>query len=381
MSPSDPQNRVHEKWMARCIALAQRGYGYASPNPFVGSVIVDEDGEVLGEGWHQEYGSAHAERNAIWDAEKKHNGDKLKQATLYVNLEPCSHFGKTPPCSHLVLEKEIPRVVIGMVDPYEKVSGRGIQMLRDKGVEVCVGVLQAECERLNEAFSHHMATGRPLVNLKMAQTLDGNIATANGDSRWVSGKASRTLVHEWRSQLDAVLIGAGTALADNPSLTVRHVSGRHPFRVVLDRLGKLPASLHLFSDDLVEKTIAVTAAGIEPTYKNQLIQAGGQHLQVEETNAHLDLVKILESLGKSTENRSAFQSVLVEAGPSLATAFLQQDLVDQFNLFIAPKLVGAGTPTLHNLSISQMAEAYTFAETRWAPIGNDMLFQGFRRKF
>ncbi len=378
---SDPQNRIHEQWMARCIALARRGYGHVSPNPLVGSVIVDEQGDVLGEGWHQAYGGPHAERNAVWAAEKEHDSEKLKNATLYVNLEPCSHYGKTPPCSRLILEKGIPRVVVGMVDPYEKVSGRGIEMLRDAGVEVCVGVLNAECQRLNEAFSHHLETGRPLVNLKIAQTLDGYIATSQGDSQWVSGEQSRTLVHTWRSQLDAVLIGAGTALTDNPSLTVRHTSGRHPYRVVLDRTGQLPTSLNLFTDDFVDKTIAVVRKGVEPAYAESLIDAGGSCLQVNEPDGHLDLVEILDLLGQADENRRAFQSILVEAGPGLATTFIQQDLVDHFNLFIAPKLIGSGKPTLYDLSIKKMTNAHTFAEAQWQQVGEDMLFQGYRRKF
>ena len=352
-----------------------------SPNPLVGSVIIDDHGEVLGEGWHQAYGGPHAERNAVWAAEQEHDSEKLRNATLYVNLEPCSHYGKTPPCSELILEKGIPRVVIGMVDPYEKVSGNGIQMLRDAGVEVCVGILRAECERLNEAFSHHLETGRPLVNLKIAQTLDGHIATTQGDSRWVSGEQSRALVHTWRSQLDAVLIGSGTALADNPSLTVRHVSGRHPYRVVLDREGQLPATINLFTDDFVDKTIAIVGKGTEPAYAKALIDAGGFCLQVGESNGHLDLTEILDLLGQSDENRRAFQSILVEAGPGLATAFLQQNLVDHLNLFIAPKLIGSGNPTLYDLSIEQMADAYTFAESHWQQVGEDMLFQGYRRKF
>ena len=192
---------------------------------------------------------------------------------------------------------------------------------------------------------------------------------------------SRTLVHTWRSQLDAVLIGAGTALTDNPSLTVRHTSGRHPYRVVLDRTGQLPTSLNLFTDDFVDKTIAVVRKGVEPAYAESLIDAGGSCLQVNEPDGHLDLVEILDLLGQADENRRAFQSILVEAGPGLATTFIQQDLVDHFNLFIAPKLIGSGKPTLYDLSIKKMTNAHTFAEAQWQQVGEDMLFQGYRRKF
>ncbi len=347
----------------------------------VGSVIIGEHGEVLGEGWHRAYGGPHAERNAIADAEAKYGAAALKKATIYVNLEPCSHFGKTPPCSLQIIEKQIPHVVVGMIDPYVKVSGKGIAALEANGIKVCIGVLEAACQRLNEAFTHHLATGRPLVTLKMAQTLDGHIATTSGDSRWVSGASSRTLVHHWRTELDAVLIGSGTALADNPALTVRHVAGRHPYRVVLDRTGSLPATLNLFVDDYASKTIAITGPAATPAYRNVLEEAGGCVMQVEEKNGHLDLLEIFQIFGSNHENRRAFQSVLVEAGPGLATALFEADLVDRLKLFIAPKLIGAGVPTLHGLSIDKMKNARTFAETAWQQVGDDMLFEGYRRSY
>lgn len=381
MPPTAPALDVHEQRMAQCISLAKRGQGHASPNPLVGSVLVDAQGQTLGEGWHKAYGGAHAERNAIADAESRHGAGVLETATLYVNLEPCSHYGKTPPCAELVLEKRIPRVVIGMVDPSKKVSGRGIKMLQDAGVEVCVGVLQAECQRLNEPFTHHQQTGRPLVTLKMAQTLDGQIATASGDSRWVSGTASRKLVHQWRATLDAVLVGRGTALADDPSLTVRHVDGRQPYRIVLDRTGSLPASLQVFSDEHAAKTIVVTAQATTPAYAHQLAQAGGELIQAQVTDGKLNLLDVFHRLGKSNSQRKGLQTVLVEAGPGLATALFQQKLVDRFYLFIAPKLVGQGTPTLHALGINVMQDAHQFAASSWQPVGEDMLFKGFRQTF
>ncbi len=367
--------------MAHCLELARHGLGHVSPNPLVGSILVDARDNVLGEGWHQKYGGPHAEQNAISNAEELHGSEALKDTTLYVNLEPCSHYGKTPPCAHLILEKGIPRVVIGMVDPFEKVSGRGIQLLRERGVEVCVGVLQARCERLNEAFSHHLATGKPLVHLKIAQTLDGRIATLTGDARWVSGKTSRTLMHEWRSEIDAILVGQGTALADDPALTVRHTEGRQPVRIVLDRTGRLPADLQLFSDAFAHKTIAVVSRKYSPAYSTKLEAAGGAVMCVKEKEGHLDLEDLLARLGASADRRCGIQSVLVEAGPSLATALFEQNLVDIFHLFIAPKILGQGKPTLEGLSITRMADAMTFAETRWMKVGEDMLFQGFRKKF
>lgn len=373
-----PENSIHTRWMARCLELAKRGAGHVSPNPMVGSVIVGENGTVLGEGWHRAFGGPHAERNAIEAAEKAHGPEALKRATLYVNLEPCSHYGKTPPCSLQIIEKQIPRVVVGMIDPYVRVSGKGIAALKAHGIEVCYGIMENECQRLNRAFTHHLSTSRPLITLKMAQTLDGCIATRTGDSKWISGKAARTLVHQWRAELDAILIGSGTALADDPSLTVRHVSGRQPWRVVLDRSGSLPAQLHLFTDDFAAQTIAITGPGATPAYQQALEAAGGCVLQIPEKDGHLDLNEVLRVLGSPSENRRAFQSVLVEAGPGLATALFEADLVDRLKLFIAPRIIGAGAPTLHDLGIDHMKDARTFTESHWRQVGEDILFEGYR---
>ncbi|NBB75652.1 MAG: bifunctional diaminohydroxyphosphoribosylaminopyrimidine deaminase/5-amino-6-(5-phosphoribosylamino)uracil reductase RibD [Bacteroidetes bacterium] len=368
--------------MQRCLALASRGAGAVSPNPMVGAVLVAPDGTVLGEGWHQAYGGPHAEVHALHDAEAQHGPEALRDATLYVNLEPCSHHGKTPPCTDLIIEKRIPRVVVGMEDPFPAVGGQGIERLRTHGVEVETGVREADCQRLNEAFVHHVETGRPLVTLKIAQTLDGCIATRTGDSQWISGTAARTLVHRWRSELDGVLVGRGTAEADDPRLTVRHVDGRQPVRLVLDRTGALPPDRALFTDAHADHTIAVVGEGHGmPEYADALRDAGGHVLRIPETEAgHLNLTALLTRLGKDG-GRSAppMQSLLVEAGPGLATALFRQDLVDRFLCFVAPKLVGDGMPSLRSLGIEQMDDALTFAESTWEPVGDDLLFRGYRR--
>jgi diaminohydroxyphosphoribosylaminopyrimidine deaminase/5-amino-6-(5-phosphoribosylamino)uracil reductase len=368
--------------MHRCLNLARRGAGTVSPNPMVGAILVAPDGSVLGEGWHQQYGGPHAEVHAIHDAEAQYGAEALQDATLYVNLEPCSHHGKTPPCTDLIIEKRIPRVVVGMEDPFPAVGGQGIERLREHGVDVTVGVLEAHSKRLNEAFIHHVETGRPLVTLKMAQTLDGCIATRTGDSQWISGKAARTLVHQWRGELDGVLVGSGTAQADDPRLTVRHVDGRQPLRIVLDRIGALPADRTLFTDDHAHYTIAVVGEGHGmPGYAETLKDAGGHMLRIPETEAdHLNLKALLTRLGKDG-GRSAtpMQSLLVEAGPGLASALVRQNLVDRFFCFVAPKLIGDGLPSLHSLGIDRMADALTFAASTWETVGNDLLFRGYQR--
>lgn len=368
--------------MQHCLDLAERGAGAVSPNPMVGAVLVAPDGSVLGEGCHRQYGGPHAEVHAVHDAEAQHGTEVLQDATLYVNLEPCNHHGKTPPCTDLILEKRIPRVVVGMEDPFPAVGGQGIDRLREHGVDVTVGVLEADSKRLNEAFIQHVETGRPLLTLKIAQTLDGCIATRTGDSQWVSGTAARTLVHRWRSELDGVLVGRGTAQADDPRLTVRHVEGRQPVRLVLDRTGTLPADRRLFTDDLADHTMAVVGEGHGmPDYADVLKESGGHVLRIPETEAgHLNLKALLTRLGKDGgRGAPPMQSLLVEAGPGLATALFQQDLVDRFFCFVAPKLVGGGMPSLRSLGIDRMADALTFAESAWDTVGNDLLFRGYRR--
>ena len=367
--------------MQRCLELARHGAGRVSPNPMVGAVLVAEDGTVLGEGWHREYGRQHAEPIAVEEAEKRHGPAALREATLYVNLEPCSHHGKTPPCADLVVEKDIPRVVAGMEDPNPQVAGRSVRRLRARGIDVRVGVLEEQCRRLNEAFIHHVQTGRPLVTLKTAQTLDGFVATTTGDARWVSGETSRRLVHRWRAALDGVLVGSGTARSDDPALTVRHVDGRQPVRIVLDREGLLPAGLQLFTDEFVESTVVVIGQRrSRPAYAETLEEAGGMLLRLPEANGHLNLDALLDRLGSGTVRpERPLQSLLVEAGPGLATALFQQDLVDRFFTFIAPKLLGEGISMLKGQGIKKMSSAFTFTESVWQQVGDDLLFKGFLR--
>ncbi len=370
----------NERWMRRCLDLAARGAGRVSPNPMVGAVLVDAGGTLLGEGWHAAYGGPHAERQAVYDAERRHGPEALREATLYVNLEPCDHHGKTPPCVDLILEKGIPRVVFGMVDPFAEVAGRGLARLRERGVDVEEGVLEQACRRFNEAFVHHVQTRRPLVTLKIAQTLDGFVATESGDARWVSGLAARARGHQWRAELDGVLVGSGTARQDDPALTVRHVEGRQPVRFVLDRAGTLSPRLNLFTDAFRHLTTAVVGEAARPAYAEALRAGGGRLLRLPERAGHLDLDALLAHLGREGgRDGLPLHSLLVEAGPGLATALLRQDLVDRLFVFIAPKLLGSGVPMLRSLGIPRMDAARSFAEHTWEPIEGDLLFRGYRR--
>lgn len=372
----------HEPWMQRCLELAEEGAGTVSPNPVVGAILAAPNGTVLGEGAHRIYGGPHAEAQAIQSAEQRHGPEVLRDATLYVNLEPCSHHGKTPPCTDLIVEKGIPRVVVGTIDPFPQAQGRGIRQLREQGTEVEIGVSEHACWRFNEAFFHHVETGRPLVTLKVAQTLDGRIATRTGDSQWITGETARTLVHRWRAELDGVLVGSGTARSDDPRLTVRHVDGPQPLRLVVDREGTLPPDRALFTDDHADHTVAVVGAEQpRPAYADRLTDAGGTLLRIPETDeGHLDLSALLQRLGTDGGREAEpLQSLLVEAGPGLATALFRQDLVDRFFCFVAPKVVGEGLPALRDLGITEMDEALTFAEQEWETVGDDVLLRGYRR--
>ena len=376
-----PSRNAHEKWMAFCLDLARQGAGLVSPNPMVGAVLVGTDDTLLGQGLHHEYGGPHAEVYAIRDAERRYGPDALEHATLYVSLEPCSHRGKRPPCANLILEKRIPRVVVGTRDPFlKKFKSGGVERLRKQGVEVVEGVLEAECKRLNEAFLHHVRTGRPLVTLKMAQTLDARLAGASGASQWISGDLSRRLAHHWRAETDGVLVGTETARQDNPSLTVRHVEGRHPVRIALDRAGRLPADLNLFADGQADKTMVVAAESARIPYEEALLERGGRVLRVAERDGALDLRGMLEALGEcGGRDGLPMQSLLVEGGAALAASLLRQDLADRLFLFIAPKALGAGPVSIDGIGREDLAEALTFAEHAWESVGEDMVFKGYRR--
>jgi diaminohydroxyphosphoribosylaminopyrimidine deaminase/5-amino-6-(5-phosphoribosylamino)uracil reductase len=258
--------------MSECIALARKGNGFVSPNPLVGCIII-KDGNVIGKGYHKKFGEAHAEVNAVNDALKK--GFDLKGSDVYVNLEPCSHLGKTLPCADLLVKEKPARVFVGMKDPYEKVNGKGIRKLRAAGIEIVTGILERECKELNKFFLKYVQQKLPYVSLKIAQSIDGKIALNNFKSQWITGDASRKYVHKLRSEYDVVLIGRNTARYDNPSLTVRDVRGRTPYRIVIDKNSSLPENLKLFTDTDKDKTYVLTGISkksITGIYKKNIIR-------------------------------------------------------------------------------------------------------------
>uniref|UniRef100_Q3ASX9 Riboflavin biosynthesis protein RibD n=1 Tax=Chlorobium chlorochromatii (strain CaD3) TaxID=340177 RepID=Q3ASX9_CHLCH len=358
----------HTFYMQRALELALRGAGRVSPNPMVGALLVQE-GEIIGEGWHERYGEAHAEVNAIAAVT---NEAWLREATLYVTLEPCSHFGKTPPCSDLIIAKQIPRVVVGCRDPFPAVAGRGIAKLRAAGIEVIEGVLEAECLQSNEAFIKSHTVGLPFVTLKLAQTLDGKLATVTGASRWITGEEARAEVHRLRSVYDAVLVGGATALADNSQLTVRQANGRNPLRVVLDRSLQLPLESLIFNHEA--PTLLFTSLSQQHSPKVEALQKLGVSVHaVSESAEGLQLREVLEEL-----HHRHILSVLVESGSRLGAALLQAGFVDKLLIFIAPKLFGGdGLSAFAPLGVTVPDEAIALRFELPRFFGKDLLLEAY----
>ena len=369
-------SETDRKWMKQALKLARKGAGYVSPNPMVGCIIVSKEGRQVGQGYHQRYGEAHAEINAIQSVRDE---TEFVQATVYVTLEPCSHHGKTPPCCKALTDLPIERVVVAMRDPNPKVSGDGISWLREHDISVDVGILKNEAETLNEFFIHYIDTKLPFVTLKTAQTADGYIAAPDGSSKWITGKAARTKVHEWRAQYDAVLVGRSTANLDNPKLTVRLTDGRQPKRVIIDGPYELPRNLHLFSDQHEEKTIVFThnskKASLDADPMLSMLQKDyfrGKTICVRKKNNHCDLHQIVKKLGEMK-----ITSVLVEAGQQLGSALIREHLVDKLEIFIAPKLLGGGTKSFTGVGINRMSDVRPFRSYTHQQIGDDLLMTAY----
>jgi diaminohydroxyphosphoribosylaminopyrimidine deaminase/5-amino-6-(5-phosphoribosylamino)uracil reductase len=321
--------------LVRAIELADRGRGRVSPNPVVGAVVV-RDGVVLGEGWHEQYGGPHAEVNAISAC-----GDEdLRGATLYVSLEPCCHEGQTPPCTEAILRAGLGRVVVASDDPTEKASGRGLGILRDEGVDVDVagGELAARARLDNQAFRKHARTGRPWVLFKSAMSLDGKVATRTGDSKWISSEASRRRAHQWRASVDAVAVGVGTALADDPQLTAR-IEGVHrqPRRVVFDSTARLPLASRLVADTPDLSLVVVISRAAPRAATDALERAGAEVVVATGENEPARVRSALTQLGALDPPVTA---MLLEGGPHLAGAFLDAGEIDELRLFLAPLVLG-----------------------------------------
>ena len=355
-----------EKFMKRALVLARRGQGQVSPNPLVGAVIV-KDGQIIAEGYHHRYGEAHAEVKAIEAAKIP-----LAGTTLYVTLEPCHHHGKTPPCVDSVIAEKFGRVVIGMMDPNPLVSGKSIAALKEHGIKTVVGVMEKSCRELNESFIKYMETGTPFITIKFAQTLDGRIATATGHSRWISDEKSRRFAHQLRSRHDAVLVGSGTVLKDDPELTVRHVKGRHPLRIVVDPTLEIPLAAKILRNQDQARTVIVTRPDANPKKCSQLKESGVELLTFSSMAGDLfDLKALFSYLGKQK-----ISALLVEGGSGIITSVLRERLADRVVAIIAPKIIGKGLSTVGDLGLWDMGSALGLTFKKVFRSGPDVILDG-----
>jgi len=359
-----------ERFMWLALDLARQGLGQTSPNPLVGAVVV-KDGEIVGTGFHARAGEPHAEVLALEDA-----GEKAAGATLYVNLEPCSHYGRTSPCTDRIIAAGIRKVVAAMQDPNPLVCGRGFNKLRQAGVKVKTGVLEEKARVLNEVFVKYITTRIPFVTLKMAMSLDGKVATKTGDSRWITGKESREFVHRLRHQHDALMVGIGTVLADNPRLTTRlpEGGGKDPLRVVVDTRGRLPLEARILHLDSNAPTLVAVGESAPVEKVDALKKAGARVEVLPEESGRVSLRALLELLGKQE-----ITSVLVEGGGEINYSLISAGLVDKFYFFIAPKVIGgrtAPTPVMGE-GVEWLEQGWTVKGIEYKQLGNDILISGY----
>lgn len=375
--------------MRRAIELAKNGGGYVHPNPLVGCVVVKDD-EIIAEGYHEKYGEFHAERNALTRCKTETKG-----ASLYVTLEPCCHYGKTPPCTEIIIEKGIKKVFVGILDPNPLVAGKGVKILQDAGIEVEVGLCENEIREMNKVFLKYITTKRPYVIMKTAMTLDGKIAAYTGDSRWVTNEESRKMVHELRSELAGVVVGIGTVLADDPLLTCRLEGNYHqPMRVVVDSNLRIPVDSQLVKTANEYRTIVACRhfdrseaerSEVEKSSLNvnkqkgfldslrSLEMTGVELLECQSNNNHVDINDLMTKLGAM-----GIDSLLLEGGGTLNAAFLEAGCVDEVWAFIAPKIIGgegAKTP-VSGKGIDKMSEAINSQDIDIQNINGDILIKG-----
>ena len=360
---------MDEFYMRQALEIAKYAYGRTSPNPLVGAVVVKDD-RIVGQGWHRQAGTEHAEVHALRQA-----GVLCKGATIYVTLEPCSHYGKTPPCADAIISAGITKVVIGMLDPNPLVAGRGVKKMQEAGIAVVVGVLTAEAQRLNEVFLKWIIDKKPFIVLKTAMTLDGKISTVTGHSRWITNSTSRQRVHQLRDIYDGILVGVGTVLADDPELTTRLVGGgKNPVRIIVDSLARTPLTAKVVNDKAARTIIAVTAQANEQ--KVAALKAAGVEVLVipADENNQVDLVQLTAKLGLKN-----ICSILVEGGATINFSFINNKLVDKVYSFIAPKIIGgkeALTPVA-GTGLSNLDNALLLENISTEILAGDILITGY----
>ena len=357
-------NNVNDEYyMKLAIALARKGRGYVSPNPLVGAVII-KNGRIIGRGYHQRFGGNHAEINAL-----KNAAEDVAGSTLYVTLEPCCHEGKTPPCIDSIVEHKIARVIIGTIDPNPLVSCQGINYLQRRGIEVKIGILENDCRKLNEVFFHYLETGLPFVTIKYAQTLDGRIATATGDSKWISSEASLKFAHQLRAAHDAILVGAGTVLKDNPELTVRLVRGRNPLRVIVDSELKISRQAKIFQNISGAGTLIATIKTADDLQFQRFANLGAEIIAADaDKQGNVDLKKLFKILAARN-----ISSILIEGGAQIITSVLKNNLASRMVTIIAPKIIGSGIEAVGNLDIRSLKSAKVLSVQKVLRRGDDII--------
>jgi diaminohydroxyphosphoribosylaminopyrimidine deaminase/5-amino-6-(5-phosphoribosylamino)uracil reductase len=357
-------------YMKRALELASRGIGSTSPNPLVGAVIV-KNGEVIGEGWHERAGAPHAEVNAIMNSK-----ESLEGSTIYVNLEPCSHYGRTPPCAVELVKRRFKRVVVAMEDPNPLVAGRGIKLLRDNGIEVDVGSHRLDALKLNDIFIKHITRKTPFVLLKSAMTLDGKTASRSGDSKWISGEQSREYVHQLRNRYSSILVGINTVLKDNPELTTRlqGVKGRNPLRIIVDSKGRIPSDANVLETEDDRRTIIAATEDMPEIKQRQLRDKGTEVIITDKRNGKVEIRQLMKELEKR-----GIDSLMIEGGGTIAASFLEEGLIDKVAIFIAPIIIGgkaAPTPVM-GAGVDFINDGYRLKHQSITAFDRDILVEGY----
>ena len=359
---------MDEFYMKRALELAVKGIGMVNPNPMVGAVIV-KDNKVIGEGFHEKYGHAHAERNAV-----KNAVEDIEGATVYVTLEPCAHYGKTPPCVDLLIEKKVRKVVIGMLDPNPLVAGKSIKKLKENNIEVKVGVKEKECRKLNEVFIKYITTKKPFVIMKAGISIDGKIATSGGESKWITSERSRLHSHELRNRMSGIMVGINTVLSDDPSLTYRgEHKGKDPLRIIIDSTLKVP-----FESKVIKynnnNTIVACVENTDLIKKEKLEKMGVKIIETKSKKGKVDLQEVVEKLGKEK-----IDSILLEGGGTLNFSALKEGIVDKVRFYIAPKIIG-GENSKNSVSgqgFYNLDDCVNLKDMSYEQMGNEMVVEGY----
>ena len=352
----------HKKYMALVLKLAEKGRGLTSPNPMVGCIVVKR-GRIVGRGWHRKAGAEHAEVMALSEA-----GKKAVNSTLYVNLEPCSHWGRTPPCTEKIVEAGVREVIIGMKDPNPIVDG--FRELKFRGIKTKIGKLEREAKRLNEEYIKYARTKRPFVTIKVAMSADGKIATKTGDSKYITSREARTLVHKLRAEVDAVMVGLNTVIRDDPELTPRLFKGKDPMKIVVDSALKIPKNCNLMKNP--SKLIIATTSKAHKTDMEKMHQKGIKVIVAKSSKGMVDLQDLMKQLGKHE-----ITNVMIEGGSELNSSAIKAGVVDKMLIFTAPKLIGNGKGAIGNLGINTIDKAIEMKNVTLAKIGKDMLIEGY----